>query len=149
MNINRFTQILEAYGTRQDNWPQDERNAAIRLLQSNDACMAILRSYRPLDDQLNEYLPRPSLVSTQDILDSLPRPMIDRILSWLIPGPGEDLWRPLMAGSLPLILGVIIGASSLGGLLGIEINDSAENWQDEIYLLALDDSAYSTSLDDE
>jgi hypothetical protein len=52
-----------------------------------------------------------------------------------------------MAGSLPLVLGVIIGTSTLGELFGLE--DSAENWEDEIYLLALDESAYPVSLDNE
>ena len=147
MKIDRFTRILEAYGTDEDNWPQDERHAARQLLQSSDECSAILDSFSALDDRLDEYLPRPSVVSSQRILENLPRPVIDRIINWLIPDPGVKLWRPLMAGSLPLVLGVIIGASTLGELVGLE--DSAENWEDEIYLLALDDSTYPTSLDDE
>lgn len=147
MKIDRFTRILEAYGTHEDNWPADERHAARQLLQSSDECSAILESFSALDDRLHGYLPRPPVVSSQDILDSLPRPLIDRIISWLIPDPGENPWRPLMAGSLPLVLGVIIGASTLGDMF--EFNDSATNWEDEIYLLALNDSAYPMSLDNE
>ncbi len=147
MKIDRFTRILEAYGTNEDNWPQDERHAARQLLQSSDECSAILKSFSTLDYRLDEYLPRHSVVSSMSILESLPRPVIDRIISWLIPGPGENPWRPLMAGSLPLVLGIIIGASTLGELFGFE--DSADNWEDEIYLLALDDSAYPVNLSNE
>ena len=147
MKIDRFTQILEAYGTDQDNWPQDERYAARQLLQSSDECSAILESLSTLDDRLDEYLPRHPVVSSQRILESLPRPVIDRIINWLIPDPGVKLWRPLMAGSLPLVLGAIIGVSTLGELFGLE--NSAEAWEDEIYLLALDDSAYPVNLSNE
>jgi hypothetical protein len=147
MKIDRFTRILEAYGTDEDNWPQDERHAARQLLQSSDECSAILESFSALDVRLDEYLPRHSDVSSQRILERLPRPVIDRIINWLIPDPGAKLWRPVMAGSLPLVLGLIIGSSTLGELPGLE--NSAENWEDELYLMALDDSAYPMSLDNE
>lgn len=149
MNIDRFIRIMEAYGTDEGNWPRDERLAAKQLLQSSDECVAILKSYRSLDALLNDYLPRRPVVSTRQILDSLPRPLVDRIINWLIPGPIENLWRPLMAGSLPLVLGVIIGTSASGEIFSFEASQSAVNWEDEIYLLALDDSAFSTGLDNE
>lgn len=149
MNIDRFTQILEAYGTREANWPEDERHDAMRLLQSSDSCSALLQSHQSLDDLLDDYQPRASLLSSRHILRCLPQPLIDRFISWLIPGQGENLWRPLLAGTLPLVVGVIIGTSSLGDLPGSEINESATIWEDEIYLLVLDDSAYPPGSDNE
>ncbi len=147
MNTERFRQILDAYGTREDNWPVDERRAAKLLLQSDTECYQLLQHYRSVDAYLDEYVPRTPVGLQDRILDNLPGSIIDVIVNWLIPEIKSDFWRPVIAGSLPLVVGVILGTSTLGSLL-----DTAEptgNWEEEIYLLALDATANEVEVFDE
>lgn len=147
MNTERFHQILDAYGTREDNWPPDERQAAQLLLQSDKECYQLLQRYRFVDAYLDEYVPRTPIGIQDKILDSLSVSVIDLIVNWLIPEIKSEFWRPVIAGSLPLVVGVILGTSTLGSLL-----DTAEptgNWEEEIYLLALDDTANGVEVVDE
>ena len=139
MNLKRFQQLLDAYGTREENWPREEKEAARSLRQSNPQCERLLQRYRPLDDYLDEYVTRiPSGLSNK-ILSGLPMPLIDRIVNWLIPDVKSEIWKPAIAGSLPLILGMMLGASAIGSLL--DSVESDNNWDEEIYLLALDDTS--------
>lgn len=147
MNIERFQQILDAYGTREDNWPGEERQAAQLLVQSNAECASLLLRYHSVDDYLDEYLPRKPSALQEKILQDLPGSIIDRIVNWLIPDVRADYWRPIIAGSLPLVVGVMLGTSTLGGLL--DTTGVVDNWEDEIYLLALDDSINGAELLDE
>ena len=138
MNIERFQQILDAYGSREDNWPREERQAAQLLLQSNTECVSLLRRCHSVDDYLDEYVPRVPSALRQKILQRLPGSIIDTIVNWLIPDVRSDFWRPVIAGSLLLVMGVMLGTSTLGDLLDSTAVD--DNWEEEIYLLALDDT---------
>lgn len=147
MNIERFQQILDAYGSREDNWPREERQAAQLLLQSNTECVSLLRRYHSVDDYLDEYVPRVPSALRQEILQRLPGSIIDTIVNWLIPDVRSDFWRPVIAGSLPLVMGVMLGTSTLGDLLDSTAVD--DNWEEEIYLLALDDTVNGMEIIDE
>lgn len=147
MNIERFQQILDAYGSREDNWPREERPAAQLLLQSNTECVSLLRRYHSVDDYLDEYVPRVPSALRQKILQRLPGSIIDTIVNWLIPDVRSDFWRPVIAGSLPLVMGVMLGTSTLGDLLDSTAVD--DNWEEEIYLLALDDTVNGMEIIDE
>ena len=147
MNTERFLQILDAYGTREDNWPPDERRAAQLLLQSDTQCYQLLQRYRSVDAYLDEYVPRAPVGLQNRILANLSGSIIDLIVNWLIPEIKSEFWRPVIAGSLPLVVGVILGTSTLGSLL-----DTAEPtgiWEEEIYLLALDDTTHGVEVFDE
>jgi hypothetical protein len=76
----------------------------------------------------------------------LPVPLIDQIIGWLIPDVSSQIWRPAIAGSLPLILGMIIGASTMGSFL--DDTGTENNWDEEIYLFALDDTSLMGSVDE-
>lgn len=147
MNIERFQQILDAYGSREDNWPREERQAAQLLLQSNTECVSLLRRCHSVDDYLDEYVPRVPSALRQKILQRLPGSIIDTIVNWLIPDVRSDFWRPVIAGSLPLVMGVMLGTSTLGDLLDSTAVD--DNWEEEIYLLALDDTVNGMEIIDE
>ena len=147
MNIERFQQILDAYGARVDNWPGEERQAAQLLLQSNTECVSLLRRYHSVDDYLDEYVSRVPSALRQKILQRLPGSIIDTIVNWLIPDVRSDFWRPVIAGSLPLVMGVMLGTSTLGDLLDSTTVD--DNWEEEIYLLALDDTVNGMEIIDE
>ncbi len=147
MNIKRFQQLLEAYGTREENWPREEREAARMLLQSNSECERLFQQYQQLDGYLDEYVTRIPAGLSEKILSGLPMPLVDRIISWLIPDVKSEIWKPAIAGSLPLVVGVILGTSTLGSLL--DAAEPTDNWEEEIYLLALDDTANDVEVFDE
>ncbi|MCZ6502868.1 MAG: hypothetical protein O6945_10180 [Gammaproteobacteria bacterium] len=147
MNIKRFQQLLEAYGTREENWPREEREAARMLLQSNSDCERLFQQYQQLDGYLDEYVTRIPAGLGEKILSGLPMPLVDRIISWLIPDVKSEIWKPAIAGSLPLVVGVILGTSTLGSLL--DATEPTDNWEEEIYLLALDDTANGVEVFDE
>ncbi|MBQ63132.1 MAG: hypothetical protein CMQ19_13820 [Gammaproteobacteria bacterium] len=139
MNIRRFQQLLDAYGTREKNWPAEEREAARALLNSDAECASLVQQYQSLDEHLDEYVTRMPPGLGQRILSQLPAPLIDRIIGWLIPDVSSQIWQPAIAGSLLLILGMIIGASMMGSFL--DDAGSESNWDEEIYLFALDDTS--------
>ncbi len=71
------------------------------------------------------------------ILGNLPQRLwIDRCLEWLLPSVDELLayfWRPVLAASLPLVAGLLLGSN----LFTVEVTES---WEDEIVLIALDET---------
>jgi hypothetical protein len=146
MNIKRFKRILDAYGTRQENWPGGEREAARLLLGSDPECASLLQRYHPLDTRLDKYVIRIPPDLSEKILGKIPRPLIDRLIGWLIPDVRSEIWKPAIAGSLPLILGMMLGASALGNLLDDAESDA--DWDDEIYLLAFEDPGLAGSVDE-
>jgi len=52
MTLERFRQIVEAYGAATDRWPTDERDAAIAFAAENSEAAAILEQERRLDEAL-------------------------------------------------------------------------------------------------
>ncbi len=100
-----------------------------------------------MDAYLDEYVPRTPVGLQDRILDDVSGSIIDLIVNWLIPEIKSDFWRPVIAGSLPLVMGVILGTSTLGSLL--DTAESTGNWEEEIYLLALDDTANGVEVFDE
>lgn len=59
--LARFEQLLEAYGGEPERWPSAERDAALRLLQSEPRARALQTAALQLDAQLGELLmPEPS-----------------------------------------------------------------------------------------
>ena len=79
-----------------------------------------------------EVLAEPNL-STK-ILDNLPRKLwLDRLIDWILPSIDDLIsyaWRPILAGSLPLIVGLIVGNS-------LSTTETLDSWEDEISLVSL------------
>ena len=147
MNIERFQKMLEAYGTREENWPSRERQVAQLYLQNNDDGQRLLEEYRELDIQLDGYLPRHSPAIRDNILENLQASPLDSFISWLIPEYRSDFWRPLLAGALPLVIGIVIGTSAWVSVPDLYSTDSTDNWETEdAYFLALDESQISLGL---
>ena len=48
---------------------------------------------------------------SQRIMAAIPLSLADRVLAWLFPGGGASLLRPVLASSLPLMLGAVLGLS--------------------------------------
>ena len=134
MNHIRLIEIINAYGAYSERWPHNEREAAIRLVKADVKAQSLINSVRELDLILDKYevLAEPNL-STK-ILDNLPRKLwLDRLIDWILPSIDDIIsyaWRPILAGSLPLIVGLIVGNS-------LSTTETLDSWEDEISLVSL------------
>ena len=134
MNHIRLIEIINAYGAYSERWPHNEREAAIRLVKADVKAQSLINSVRELDQILDKYevLAEPNL-STK-ILDNLPRKLwLDRLIDWILPSIDDFIsyaWRPILAGSLPLIVGLIVGNS-------LSTTETLDSWEDEIFLVSL------------
>ena len=134
MNHIRLIEIINAYGAYSERWPHNEREAAIRLVKADVKAQSLINSVRELDLILDKYevLADPNL-STK-ILDNLPRKLwLDRLIDWILPSIDDFIsyaWRPILAGSLPLIVGLIVGNS-------LSTTETLDSWEDEISLVSL------------
>ena len=131
-------QIINAYGTHSDRWPDEERAAAERQLAEDLQAQQLIANMAFVDTALDSYevFPQPHL-RNRILADLPPKLWVDRCLDWLLPSLDElwtYFWRPALAASLPLITGLLLGTS----LFTVEITDT---WEDEIVLIALDESS--------
>ena len=73
-----------------------------------------------LQAELDAYQPPLPDLSAR-IMDALPgvsQGYAERLLSWLFPGGGASLLRPVLAGTLPLVLGLALGFTLPSGNTG-------------------------------
>jgi len=137
MNHSRLLQLINAYGTNSDRWPEEERSSALQqLAQDSDAQQAI-NNLKSFDAVLDSYIVPPLTDLRRKILGNLHKSWIDSGIEWLMPSFDElpaYFWRPVLAASLPLITGLLLGSN----LFTVDIADS---WEDEIELIALYDSS--------
>ncbi len=140
MNRERLIQIIEAYGALPEHWPEQERDVAQDLLCHDVQAQRLVETLGPVDDALDSYVPDALPHIRTRILASLPhRLWLDRVLEWLFPRELlSNFWRPLLAASLPLVAGLVLG----GSVFAVEATDT---WEDEIILIALDEGALATS----
>lgn len=143
MASERFDAIIEAYGSRPERWPAEERAAALAYLRDNPQAQALVNSYRALDDLLDEYqvegltsLQQHVLVQTALVSEST---LLDRVFEWLLPRSERVLawfWRPALLACLPLLCGLYLGNHFSFGIDGTQ-----PSWEDEMFMLSLNDYA--------
>ena len=141
MNIERFAQIVAAYGVSSKAWPEEERDDAIRFLESSIRAQFLFKDQQKLDQRLDAYLSEDIhldklrnkiLLSATGLSDQGKSGFIDGILEWLLPDNPADFWRPALAATLPLIVGTLLGMNiETSGL------DSIESWEDELEIMAI------------
>jgi hypothetical protein len=153
MNSHRFTQIIDAYGSRAERWPQDEREAMQQYISIHASAQQYLHSQISLDALLDAETGQPSLQQKRleaRIMANLPPAfptrqddsLADRLLAWLLPGPNKyAFWRPTLVACLPLLVGLAIGSN-----VSLEAQDDSYTWDEQVYLLGL--SADNESADD-
>ncbi len=129
MDIERFSRLLEVYGGQAEAWPDEERAAALELLQCDAGAGRFLDEARALDRWLDCWAVAPT-TGAHGILASLPpRHPVDRLLTRLLPRTPRELWRPALAASLTLGLGAALGA-------GLSPGTGPTQWEtQERYLL--------------
>ena len=137
MNLETFTKLLDSYGTVEANWPAEVRGEALAFLAENEAARSLLAGYAPLDHALDRYTVRPDIDRMRAALMAKVgrKNLFDRVTAWLMPEPGnlQTFWRPAVAATLPLILGIILGST-----VSLDNADSyTDSWSDEISMVAL------------
>ncbi|MFT7131659.1 MAG: hypothetical protein ACI81O_000365, partial [Cyclobacteriaceae bacterium] len=61
MNSHRFTQIIDAYGSRAERWPENEREAMQQYISIHASAQQYLHSQISLDALLDAETGQPSL----------------------------------------------------------------------------------------
>lgn len=139
----RFKALIEAYGTQEKRWPQDERDAASTYLRENKSAQQLVQDNQILDDILEQYTV-PSLVIIENrILKSTReltrKTVIDQLLNWLLPHSERVLawiWRPALVACFPLVCGIY-----LSNFYSFGIEQGSNSFEEELYMLSLNDYA--------
>ena len=148
MNDLRFTQIIDAYGTRSERWPETERDPMLHYIRSNASAQQYINREaaidRLLDADLREKLPADlheklnarimaNLPAAQLAFVRADDSLVDRLLAWLLPtNTNSDFWRPAMVACLPLLVGLVIGSN-----VSLEALDDSYTWDEQAYLVGL------------
>ena len=143
MHTERFEQIVETYGSKPDNWPAPEREAAERLLRESARARHLLQEQQALDDMLNRFqvpaMPQMESRILRALRDATRKGLLDRIIDWVLPERGTLLswaWRPTLAAALPLVCGIY-----LANYYSFGIDDTENSWQEALYLISMNDYA--------
>jgi hypothetical protein len=149
MSLQRFIELVDAYGSDSRRWPESERDAASLFHEQNEQAQQILSEAERLDNGLDAWMV-PAFDGLESRLTNQPLPLrrsgvLERLTRWILPQPGQvvsQLWRPALAASLPLMLGLYMGIQLEpdGGLYGADIY-TVSSEEDELYLISLSDYA--------
>jgi hypothetical protein len=148
MQLNRFTQIVEAYGSQPQHWPQAERQAASLFAEQQPEAQRLLARHDDLDRRLNAATVAPlnglearifarvigSSTTQSDVQTTKNNGLLSHFLNWLMTPQTLPslLWRPGLVAAIPLLIGLFIGSN-----LNISALDESDSWDEQVYLLAL------------
>ena len=147
MTLEEFTKIIECYGAQSGRWPATDRDAAMDLITTDGEAKKLLSQYVQLEALLDQHQV-PEFPHLQARITGQPLPirkkaLPNQILDCLLPAsPGKLCWRPALTACLPLLFGIVVGNFFSFGV-NIENIETAEYWEDELYMLSLND--YSES----
>ena len=134
METERLKEIIECYGADQSHWPAAERVAAARLLDTNDETRAQIKDAARLDALLDEFQPPIVSQALKRKILLITRPgSIERLFRWVTPDLESllpTIWRPLLAATMPLALGMVLGFTYPGESYELSTGE-------ELYLLAI------------
>ena len=124
--LDGFSDNLDRWGTNLDDWPPAEAASARTLLAASAQAQAEFALADKLQGLLRA-LPVPSAPATltAQIASRAPEDFWQQLSAWFT----ASLWRPVLAGSLPLVVGF-----ALGFTMTLNMEDEMA---DEIRLLAL------------
>jgi len=117
MNIDRFIEIIDAYGSKPEHWPSDEREKASALLAVSEKAQHYQHQASALDALLDK-TPAPELPITlqqrviAQVAGNENLNMWQCLAQWLFgQRPYEHILRPTLMFLLPLLIGLLIGFS--------------------------------------
>jgi hypothetical protein len=110
MNEARLLAIIAAHGATSERWPDDEREAALALLETSAAARRALTDAAGLDGLLGRSSAPPVSLSLQSKVASIPEqhsPGVFEIalLFW----PFGAIWRPASGLVAAAIIGLVVG----------------------------------------
>lgn len=146
MTALRFEQIVTAYGSESARWPVSERETALHYLAEHPAALALVEEYRELNHLLDA-MQVPALAQMErrvirSLQEATRDSLLDKVLDWLLPGQERGMawaWRPALVACLPLICGIYMANFYSFGIEGAE-----NSWQEELYLISMNDYAEIT-----
>ncbi|WP_282009557.1 hypothetical protein [Brevundimonas aveniformis] len=128
VGLERFEQIIEAYGANPRHWPEQERAAAEHLVAHSEAARAMLASAAELDAWLDAAPdPVPSDLLAHRVLKAAPRP--NRTFGWAS-GAG---WAAAAAAGL--VLGLSWGQQ-------VQLTNQAYDALDQATTWSVDEAEY-------
>lgn len=138
MDLKRIIEIIEAYGSRPESWPMEERESAIAFVKTHPKTEDYRMGQQTLDFALDEVQ-----ASNIDInalssrilakIELSQFTFIDRVLNWLFPVKTFSLWQPALAAALPIAMGIFLGA---------QISVVDDEWDQEFYLNSFSNNSF-------
>ena len=108
MTLDRFQQLLDAYGGQAQHWPEQERPGALQLLANSAAASQLLKQALLLDDLLNQVQAHtPSAQLLAAVMDG-ENPSGWRCWTAQL-WPFGAIWPPLGALACCALLGLVLG----------------------------------------
>jgi hypothetical protein len=117
VSLERFAVLVESYGASPDSWPEDEREAALQLLDQSKEAVRMHEEAQALDLWLDEAPDvAPSVALRARVLDAAPKPETSwserwsRVIETIWPfGP---TWQPATALAAAAVLGLTFGLAA-------------------------------------
>ena len=141
LSSERFTAIVEAYGSQPARWPAEERAHAIAYSAAHPEAQAVQTEFRAVDDMLDQFQVADLSLLERNVLSQVARTsegnVFDHLLDWLLPHSQKLaawLWRPALVACLPLVCGIL-----LADYFSFGIDGAQNSREEELYLLSLND----------
>ncbi|HOT09860.1 MAG TPA: hypothetical protein PK710_08825 [Polyangiaceae bacterium] len=146
VKLDRFAELVEAYGANPKRWPEDERDAALMWLESSEDARRLVEEANHLDrwlESAGSITPSPALKGR--IMAQMPRVSEVPLSPWMRwverIWPFGPTWQPVAALVAAAMLGVTFGVvmpesdeSSSGGMVVAEVlldmGDLADDWNE-------------------
>lgn len=133
----RVQQVLMAYGTKPQSWPEQERSQVEHFLANNPAVAPIYQAESQLDALLAQGAnPKPSPALYASILAAVEpkqhRKTIDPVNLW----PFGPFWRPVGVLACSALLGLVLGSQSVWS--GHEKEEITPSQEEELVQLVYD-----------
>lgn len=116
LSMQRFEQLIDAYGSDPRRWPPGERQAALTLVDESPQAASLMQQASWLDNTLDEFeAPAFDQLSARILQQALPARhagLFEQVMRWLLPPVSSsmtDWWRPAAVACLPLAMGLFMG----------------------------------------
>ncbi len=141
--LERFEQLMAIHGSDIDRWPTDEQLPARQLLSESVAAQSLHNDQQTLDTMLDA-IPVPPMAAMQrrivrNLAAATRSSLLDRVLEWIVPRGGNVsswAWRPALVACLPLMCGIY-----MANFYSFGIESTENSWQEELYLISMNDYA--------
>lgn len=116
LSMQRFEQLIDAYGSDPQRWPPAEREAALKLVDESAEAALLMQQSAWLDETLDHYeAPAFDQLTARIVRQKLPEQhtgWMEQLIRWLVPSVSSSVsgwWRPAALACLPLAMGLLMG----------------------------------------